>query len=318
MQISIYNDMAPAVAEAARQAADRIRDRINTAFIETGRDLREQKAALGHGHFLKWIDAEFGMSERTAQRLMSIADMIDSNPTNRTDLEQLSQYALRALAAPSTSPDVRAAVIERVSKGERPTAKEIESMKAPSKAPKQTGYKFTQDDAASAVKQLVALREENAALRAGGRKDFTADLRSKLKAQESRANIAAKRANDENGKRMFAEAAVERLKKEVADLKAQVAPLSDNHLECALAAYDALTPEQKVEFHKKRPAPAVASPAKVAGAADLRATLKQTVENAKPAPATTVLHNPAPAPSSEWEPPLFIQRDHKPVHQEPA
>jgi Protein of unknown function (DUF3102) len=63
----------PCTAASAQAAAERIRGRLRAAFIETGRDLLAQKAALGHGQFLPWVEAEFGMSARSAQELMSIS-----------------------------------------------------------------------------------------------------------------------------------------------------------------------------------------------------------------------------------------------------
>jgi predicted ribosome quality control (RQC) complex YloA/Tae2 family protein len=124
-----YGVLSQKKAASARAAAERIRGRLNAAFIETGRDLAIQKDALGHGNFLKWIDAEFGLGERSAQHLMNVAQMIDSNPNSRTDLEKLSQYTLRTLAAPSTPEPVRAEVLERASNGEKVTAKQIDELR---------------------------------------------------------------------------------------------------------------------------------------------------------------------------------------------
>ena len=109
-------------AASARAAAERIRGRLNAAFIETGRDLAKQKEELGHGNFLSWIDAEFGMSERAAQHLMSVSGFVDANPNSCAVLEGMSQFALRTLAAPSTPEPVREQVLERATVGEKVTA----------------------------------------------------------------------------------------------------------------------------------------------------------------------------------------------------
>jgi hypothetical protein len=42
--------------------------------ITIGQALIRQKAALPHGSFLPWIEAEFEMTDRTARRFMSVAD----------------------------------------------------------------------------------------------------------------------------------------------------------------------------------------------------------------------------------------------------
>jgi len=75
--------------------------------------------SLGHGNFLPWIEAEFGMSEDTAQNLMRIHTEFGSN-TER--VRNLSYRALIALSSKSTPPEVREQVEERASKGERVTS----------------------------------------------------------------------------------------------------------------------------------------------------------------------------------------------------
>lgn len=153
-------------AASARAAAERIRGRLNAAFIETGRDLRAQKEALGHGPFLKWIDAEFNLGERSAQHLMNIAQLIDSNPNSRTDLEKLSQYTLRTLAAPSTPSEVRDEVLDRAANGKKVTAKEIESLRKKldkledKLADKAAALSFKEARAAEAEKQRDSMQTQ--------------------------------------------------------------------------------------------------------------------------------------------------------------
>lgn len=92
-------------------------------IIEIGRDLIAVKKALGHGHFLRWIEAEFGMAERTAQRFMNISERLgDKVPTNWSDL---SFHTLATLAAPSTPDDVVEEVTARAADGETFTAADI-------------------------------------------------------------------------------------------------------------------------------------------------------------------------------------------------
>lgn len=69
------------------------------SIIEVGRELIQQKKDLGHGNFLAWIEAEFGMSQDNAQRYMRIADEFGDNTAR---VRHLSFSAFAALAAPST------------------------------------------------------------------------------------------------------------------------------------------------------------------------------------------------------------------------
>lgn len=89
-------------AASARAAAERIRGRMQLAaesIIEVGRELIEQKKALGHGNFLPWIKAEFGMSRQTADNFVHVATRFgDKLPT----ISNLGATALYALAAQST------------------------------------------------------------------------------------------------------------------------------------------------------------------------------------------------------------------------
>lgn len=114
-------------AASARAAAERIRGRLQAAFIETGRDLIQQKESLGHGNFLKWIDAEFSLSERSAQNLISMAKFVDSNPQHVAVLENFSARALTAIAAKETPEPVRAEVLDRAAKGEKVTERKLDT-----------------------------------------------------------------------------------------------------------------------------------------------------------------------------------------------
>jgi hypothetical protein len=100
------------------------------SIIEVGRELIEQKKALGHGNFLPWIEAEFGMSDDTAQNLMRIHTEYGAN-TER--VRHLSYRALIALSSKSTPPEVRTEVEARSSKGEKVTAVRNEPRGPPSR-----------------------------------------------------------------------------------------------------------------------------------------------------------------------------------------
>jgi hypothetical protein len=128
-----YSSLPTDKAASARAAAERIRGRMQLAaesIIEVGRELIEQKKALGHGNFLPWIEAEFGMSRQTADNLVHVANVYgDKLPS----ISNLAPTALYALAAPSTPPEVREQVEERAAKGEKVTAVRNEPLGPPSR-----------------------------------------------------------------------------------------------------------------------------------------------------------------------------------------
>lgn len=113
-----------------KEAAVRIRLRMSRTvedIIEIGRDLTNVKKAIGHGHFLRWIEAEFGMSDSTAQNFINVAKRFgDKFPT----VGNIAPAVLYALAAPSTDDAVVDEVVERVEAGEKVTTDDVKSLKA--------------------------------------------------------------------------------------------------------------------------------------------------------------------------------------------
>ena len=84
-----------------------------------------RRMASGHGNFLPWIDAEFGMSADTAERYMKVATEFGGNSA---PVRNLNFKALIALSYAPT--EVREQVEGRASKGEKVTAAEIEKLSA--------------------------------------------------------------------------------------------------------------------------------------------------------------------------------------------
>jgi hypothetical protein len=115
--------------EFLREAAARLHMRLSRTaqdIIEIGRDLIAVKDRVGHGNFLPWIDREFGMTEDTAQRLMSVArNMADQIPQGAV----FQRAVLYALAAPSTTPEVRAEIVDRAAAGEKITVADVRAVK---------------------------------------------------------------------------------------------------------------------------------------------------------------------------------------------
>jgi hypothetical protein len=79
--------------------------------IDIGLALIRQKEALPHGTFRPWIEAEFAMSEPTAQRMMSVAREYGGDKS--LIVRDLGTSALYELAAPSTPPEVREEIERR-------------------------------------------------------------------------------------------------------------------------------------------------------------------------------------------------------------
>jgi hypothetical protein len=79
-------------------------------IIEIGRRLTDAKAIAGHGNWLPWLEREFGWSERTGRRFMEV-HAITLKSANLADLT-VDASSLYLLAAPSTSDEVREAVVE--------------------------------------------------------------------------------------------------------------------------------------------------------------------------------------------------------------
>ncbi len=72
-----YSDLPAPLAAEVQAVTARIKDRLTRQvadIIETGRDLIEVKEKLEHGQFERWLDSEFGMTVRTAQRFMRASE----------------------------------------------------------------------------------------------------------------------------------------------------------------------------------------------------------------------------------------------------
>jgi hypothetical protein len=89
-----------------------------------GRELTRVKRAVGHGSFLAWLDREFAWSCRTAQNLMNLAELLNSQTFRNLTPDQLARFDLSAaylLARPSTPEDARSAAAAAATNGERIT-----------------------------------------------------------------------------------------------------------------------------------------------------------------------------------------------------
>ena len=129
-----YSTLPAEDAAVARDAVVRIRLRTTGMIqhiIEVGQDLIDVKKRIGHGKFLKWMDAEFKMTERTAQRFMAVAEKFGAKYDIVSDL---SPSVLYELAAPSTPDETIDEIVGQARAGNRVTVAEVKKLKKDIKA----------------------------------------------------------------------------------------------------------------------------------------------------------------------------------------
>lgn len=114
-----YGSLDLTLASEAKEAAFRIKAQIagvKVSIIAIGKDLMEIKKRLKHGSFGLWLDAEFGMSHRTARRYMLAAETLGAISDAVSDLPV---KVLHALAAPSTPEEIKVEVFADVHAGKK-------------------------------------------------------------------------------------------------------------------------------------------------------------------------------------------------------
>lgn len=117
-----YDDLAPETADLARHAVGEIRRLQKAAIIDIGRILIQVKAALDHGTFGAWLEAEFAMGARSAENYMAAAKFLEGKSET---VAYLPPAALYALAAPSADEKVVSAVLDEVESGKVLSANEV-------------------------------------------------------------------------------------------------------------------------------------------------------------------------------------------------
>ena len=100
---------SPEVEQQLRASATRIREMQRTSIVDIGRELIAVKERLDHGKFLDWIESEFAWSRRTAVNMMQAASEFGAKWEM---IAHLPATAIYRLAAPSTPPEVREAVLK--------------------------------------------------------------------------------------------------------------------------------------------------------------------------------------------------------------
>lgn len=113
-----YGEIPTAAAADLHKIVSRVRRLHNShvaAIVEIGNELAKAKALLGHGNFTPWLQAEFRWSDRTARNFMGVAEHFAGKSEILSVLDATTAYRL---ASPSTPPEVRTRVVERLEAGE--------------------------------------------------------------------------------------------------------------------------------------------------------------------------------------------------------
>ena len=96
-----YGDLTDEAAGIARSAATGVKSAQEHALREVGRHLLRAREALPHGAFTPWLQAELGITDRTARNYMQAAAFLDGKPETIAVLPPTVLYALSARTAPS-------------------------------------------------------------------------------------------------------------------------------------------------------------------------------------------------------------------------
>jgi Protein of unknown function (DUF3102) len=121
-------DLSPDTQLLMSEHAEAIRalgKHVIADVIEMGRRLTEVKALAVHGHWLPWLEREFGWTDQTARNFMMVFDR--SKSKNFLNLD-LPISALYLLAAPSTPIEAIDAVIEQAGGGAKLSGAEVKKI----------------------------------------------------------------------------------------------------------------------------------------------------------------------------------------------
>jgi hypothetical protein len=98
-----YAALSPELRKALAKQAELIRVRIQkttTAIIEIGRDLIAVKQKIDHGLFIKWLEAEFAFTAKSAQNYMSAAEWAEGKSEMISFLAPTALYKISAKSTP--------------------------------------------------------------------------------------------------------------------------------------------------------------------------------------------------------------------------
>jgi Protein of unknown function (DUF3102) len=109
-----YGSLPAEIRSEAKSAADEIKSLMRHTIVDVGAALARIKERIPHGQWAKWLLAEFGLTQRSAQNYMAAAGLVAKNET----VSVLQPKTLYLLASPSIPEAIRQTVIERFDAGE--------------------------------------------------------------------------------------------------------------------------------------------------------------------------------------------------------
>jgi hypothetical protein len=112
-----YESVSADVATDLQSRAERFRSGIKqtmAAIIENGRELVAARQQLAHGQFTAWIEAELGITARTAQNYMRVAELAEKSET----ISLLPPTIAYKLAAKTTPATIVETVVAKAAAGE--------------------------------------------------------------------------------------------------------------------------------------------------------------------------------------------------------
>lgn len=114
-----YDQLPEAIRDPVRRSAITIKPRLKRAaedIFVIGQELQAVKDRLPHGSYTDWLDVEFGLSERMAQRFVGVSERLGGKSDK---LSLLPPSTLYLLAAPSTPDEAIQTVERKLDAGER-------------------------------------------------------------------------------------------------------------------------------------------------------------------------------------------------------
>jgi hypothetical protein len=117
-----YEDLPAPVSRFLKLQVDRIHQCARASILKIGADLLLAKPHLSHGMFIRWVESEVGLSARTAQGYMQVAQWVESKGTK---VAHLPTSVLYVLSAPSTPDDFVRNVLYDLDAGKEVSLKSI-------------------------------------------------------------------------------------------------------------------------------------------------------------------------------------------------
>lgn len=126
-----YGALEASARTTLREHAERIRTlarQTAEGIIEIGQRLAEVKETLPHGQWLRWLEQEFGWTDRTALNFVHVYDRFSAKSETVSDLN-VDVSALYLLAAPKTPAAVFNEAVSQAASGQRVTKATVRELK---------------------------------------------------------------------------------------------------------------------------------------------------------------------------------------------